>query len=246
MAKERYVNTKFWDDNYIVNLDPIEKLLFLYFLTNPLTNIAGVYEITLKRMAFDTGIDKDMIMKILGRFEAAGKVKYSDGWIAIKNFIKHQKKNPKITAGIKNELLKAPRCLVDWIQGDDSLSIDYDSLSHSNTNTNTNTNIDTNTQNEYPEEFQKFWQEYPRKKEKKKAFRCWKTRLKEGYTADKLILAAKNYAIQCAKKRTQTEYIKHPSTFLGPDKPFEDYLTEVETQTNDATVAALEYYGKMG
>jgi len=38
--KKRYISTKFWDDEFIVNLDPIEKLLFMYFLTNPLTNVA--------------------------------------------------------------------------------------------------------------------------------------------------------------------------------------------------------------
>ena len=56
------VNTKFWDDTYIVTLDPIEKLLYLYFLTNPLTNICGIYEIQLRRVAFDTGIDKEVVV----------------------------------------------------------------------------------------------------------------------------------------------------------------------------------------
>ena len=35
MAKQRYINTKFWRDSYIEDLDPIEKLLFLYLLSNP-------------------------------------------------------------------------------------------------------------------------------------------------------------------------------------------------------------------
>jgi len=29
MSKKRYVDTKFWDDNYIIEKDPNEKLLFL-------------------------------------------------------------------------------------------------------------------------------------------------------------------------------------------------------------------------
>ena len=41
--KHRYIKTKFWDDSYIIELNPHEKLLFLYLITNPLTNIAGVY-----------------------------------------------------------------------------------------------------------------------------------------------------------------------------------------------------------
>jgi hypothetical protein len=118
MAKQRIVNTHFWDDGYIVTLDPIEKLLFLYFLTNSLTNIAGAYEINLRRIAFDTGIDRDMIFKILERFEAVKKIYYRDGWVVIPNFIKHQSPSPKIVSGIRNELSQLPKGIADLINCD--------------------------------------------------------------------------------------------------------------------------------
>lgn len=131
------INTKFWDDGYITELDPIEKLLFLYLLTNPLTTIAGAYEIKLKRMAFDTGIDKDMCQKILDRFEKDEKVFYRENWIIIKNFIKHQLKNPKVERGIEIELSKAPEEVSRIVYG-----YSMDRLSHSNPNTNTNPKAD--------------------------------------------------------------------------------------------------------
>lgn len=108
MAKQRYVNTRFWDDGYIITLDPTEKLLFIYLLTNPLTNIVGAYELSLRRSAFDTGIDSDTILKIFQRFEAAGKVYFRDGWVVIVNFVKHQSHNPKIMSGIRAELAHMP------------------------------------------------------------------------------------------------------------------------------------------
>lgn len=126
MAKQRYINTRFWDDNYIASLDPIEKLLFIYFLTNPLTEISGAYEIPLKRVALDTGIDRDMVQKILNRFADEDKIIYRDGWILVTNFIKHQSVNPKIVTGIESAVKRCP----EWIQ--DRLSIAYDSLSHLN------------------------------------------------------------------------------------------------------------------
>jgi len=116
MSKKRYVDTKFWDDNYIIDKDPIEKLLYLYLLTNTLTNISGIYEINIRRIAFDTGIDKEMVLKILERFEEDDKIKYKDGWVAIKNFIKYQMDNPKIRAGICYELKNKPKELVDFVE----------------------------------------------------------------------------------------------------------------------------------
>ncbi len=116
MAKERVVNTRFWDDSYIMTLDPIEKLLFLYLITNPLTNIAGVYEISPKRIGFDTGLDRDMVVKILGRFEVDKKIFYRDGWVFVVNFVKNQKNNQSVQEGIKREIEALPNHIKELIQ----------------------------------------------------------------------------------------------------------------------------------
>ena len=115
MAKQRYVNTHFWDDKFIIELEPLERLLFLYCLTNPLTNILGAYEISLRRIAFDTGLDNDMVVRTFQRFEVAGKMYYRNGWLVITNFIKHQSLNPKIVSGIRNELANIPKELVELV-----------------------------------------------------------------------------------------------------------------------------------
>lgn len=135
MAKKRYVDTRFWIDDYVSNLDPVEKLLFLYLLTNPFTDISGVYEIPVKNIALDSGIDKEMVIKILKRFEKDKKIFYKEGWVAIKNFQKHQNtQNPKISRGIEIGLSKAPLSLID------KLSIGNEELSHLNLNSNLNSN----------------------------------------------------------------------------------------------------------
>ena len=91
--KLRSINTHFWNDNYVVNLDPIEKLLFLYLLTNENTNMLGIYELNLRRIAFDTGIDKDMLIKIFDRFNRDGRMTYTNGFVILHKFIKHQRYN---------------------------------------------------------------------------------------------------------------------------------------------------------
>lgn len=112
MAKLRSVNTHFWDDTYVITLDPIEKLLFLYLLTNPLTDICGAYEINLRRVALDTGIDQEMVLKMLDRFHIADKITYHKGWILIHNFVKNQSTNPSVLEGVTRSLNLCP----DWIR----------------------------------------------------------------------------------------------------------------------------------
>lgn len=74
---------------------------------------------------------------------------------------------------------------------------------------------------EYSANFLEFWSAYPRKKEKSKAWRVWRTRIKEKTPASNMIIAAKNYAVECLG--FDEKYIKLAATFIGPDKPFLEY-----------------------
>ena len=73
-------------------------------------------------------------------------------------------------------------------------------------------------------DFESFWKCYPRRKEKAKAYRCYQTRLKEGYSAEDMMEAARLYAEEFRTMDKEYRYIKLAATFLGPDKPFEDYI----------------------
>lgn len=96
MSKLRSVSTNFWTDPFIEDLSPNEKLLFLYLITNPKTNMLGVYEVSIKKMSYETGLNKDVIEKALKGFERLGKVKYVKNHIVLLNFLKHQNFNPNM------------------------------------------------------------------------------------------------------------------------------------------------------
>lgn len=91
MSVQRFISTSFWDDEWIQTLQANEKLLYLYLLTNPLTNIAGVYKITPRRMFFDTGIPEADIESILCGFSADGKAHLRFGYIVIPAWPAHQR-----------------------------------------------------------------------------------------------------------------------------------------------------------
>jgi len=151
MKKLRSVNTRFWDDTFISELTPTSKLLFLYLLTNPLTNVLGIYEIQLKRISFDTGIGLETVKKTLKDFETLKKVFYVDGFIVLSNFIKNQSMNTNMKTGAIKSFNELPNELKDKILDKDLE--DFESLLNAlkafeNSNSNSNSNIEDEDENE--------------------------------------------------------------------------------------------------
>jgi len=125
--KMRSVNTRFWDDSFIQDINPTEKLLFLYLLTNPLTNILGIYEISLRRISFDTGLNKEIIQKGLERFERVRKVYYIDEFIILPNFLKNQKLNSNMKVGVSKIFNELPNELKHNVLDNEKENVSNDS-----------------------------------------------------------------------------------------------------------------------
>ena len=82
----------------------------------------------------------------------------------------------------------------------------------------------------YSTEFECFWEVYPRKSDKGEAYKKYLTRLKDGWSPEQLLTAAKKYRAQIITNRTDQKYIKLCKTFLSDTTPFTDYLTKIERQ----------------
>ena len=135
MAKQRYINTEFWDDEYILSLPTAGKLLFIYLFTNARATVAGVYKTTISHITFHTGLTMIEADSWMQKFEADDKAIYRDGWLMMTNTIKHQNtKNSKIMTGIAEVLKDCPQ----WIQ--DRLCMTHQETSHLNLNSNLNLN----------------------------------------------------------------------------------------------------------
>lgn len=61
--------------------------------------------------------------------------------------------------------------------------------------------------------FLEFWDNYPRKIDKRAAERAWKAAVKRGVDPTHMITAAGAYALRC--RGTEPRFIKHPSTWLN-------------------------------
>ena len=82
----------------------------------------------------------------------------------------------------------------------------------------------------YSTEFECFWEVYPRKSDKGEAYKKYLTRLKDGWSPEQLLTAAKKYRAQIITNRTDQKYVKLCKTFLSDTTPFTDYLTRIERQ----------------
>ena len=74
------------------------------------------------------------------------------------------------------------------------------------------------------EEFESIWSLYPNKRGKEGALRYYVKWRKAGYSFDQMRSAVSNYRAECQRSGTEPRFIKHGSTFFGPDKPFADYV----------------------
>lgn len=79
---------------------------------------------------------------------------------------------------------------------------------------------ETTTENKYSSEFEEFWSIYPRKLDKKKAYKSFHRPLKE-YGIDEILKGTRAYAKSV--KGSEAKFIKHASTFLNNDSFIDGY-----------------------
>lgn len=92
MGIKRIVDTSFWTDSKVDDFSPEDKYFMLYLLTNPFSTQLGIYEISIKQVAFQLGYSVEAVKVLLDRFENKYDViVYSEDTkeIAIKNFLRH-------------------------------------------------------------------------------------------------------------------------------------------------------------
>lgn len=152
LAIYRNVSLTFWEDNKVVDdFTPEDKYFLLYLLTNPHTNLIGCYEVSIKQMSNELGIEKSKVEELLTRMEKVHKVIFYAGEtkeILIKNWHKYnwtksEKLKKPISDNIKNiksEELKKYMVSIGYLYGIDTT----DSVTVTDTITVTDTDNSSN------------------------------------------------------------------------------------------------------
>lgn len=227
------IDTRFWSDNFISELNPLDRYLFLYFLTNEHTNISGIYEVPLKRISDETGIEKEMLSKMMKRLK--GRIEYIDGWVAIKNFSKYQSDNESVRKGIENAKALIPSHILQRVdsllESEDTVGTESDiSELESELKLEPKLNTTKKVMKEgYSTEFDTFWEKYPRKTGKGEAWRSWsKARLP---TLADILESLEKQKLSAQWKKDNGQFIPHPATWLN-QRRWEDEVQEEKITSN--------------
>lgn len=111
MAGYRQIHTQIWRDDWFGELSADEKLLFIYLFSNESSSFTGLYKISLRVMAFETGLAQEFIEETLSKFEENGKAVYRDGIIWVVNMWRyHYNASPKVAVRVKKDIALIPDC----------------------------------------------------------------------------------------------------------------------------------------
>ena len=126
MSGYRQLHTHMWSDGWFTELEPDIKLLFIYLFSNERASVCGLYELPVRTISFETGLDREVIKKGLEVFNKADKVKYDfdKGVVWVKNMLKYQgSSSPKVKVRIMTDFDAVPDCGLKEQFGDTLLRI---------------------------------------------------------------------------------------------------------------------------
>lgn len=114
MTGFRQLHCKMWSsDTWFSGLTTEMKLLFIYLFSNEHTSVCGLYELPIRVMSFESGLERTQVESILNFFIDADKIAYDfeKGVIWVKNMWRYQgSSSPKLAARIKADIKAVPDC----------------------------------------------------------------------------------------------------------------------------------------
>jgi len=123
---ERNIDTGIWADAWFQDLDPPRKLLFIYLWTNPHCSSAGMYQISARTIAFDTGLSLEEIPSLLESLAPKVRWYQSESLLWVPNFLRRQSRSPKFLTAVAKSLRHLPGDRVsEFLSYNSNVSIPY-------------------------------------------------------------------------------------------------------------------------
>ena len=236
----RQIYLSFWTDSKVdEEFTPEDKYFYLYLLTNPHTNLCGCYEVGVKQMARETGYNEDTVRHLIKRLETIHNViRYNADTkeMLLLNWSKYNwSKSADLLKGVERSLVfvksdEFRAYIFGLINGNNETlptpSPDPRGTSVTVTVTDTDTvKAVSKNNNNYTDDFELFWHEYPRKVGKKDAFEKFK---KAKQPVQVLISAVREQKNSEMWTKENGRFIPNPATWLNQGR-WDDTLPKPKT-----------------
>ncbi len=243
--KTRIIHTKFWEDSYIAELNPKEKLLFLYLITNQRVNLVWFYECPDRVILFDTGLSNKELQETKKKFMEDRRVLFVENYVYLvnankyesytgeKNKVASEKLLSQISTPIKDEVNRLLDTPIDTPIDTPSIG----SISHKSEVISNKLEV---INNKSEENFEKFWKTYPRKVNKKKSFEKYLKLVGKDNELVGKIQSAIEMQLETTYKKTEKKYIPHPTTWLNNAKWEDEVETPKKKFANERTMTKKE------
>jgi 5-methylcytosine-specific restriction endonuclease McrA len=107
----RQIHTKIWKDGWFLDLPPAGKLLFVYLFSNERASVAGIYELPIKVICWETDLDESTVVQFLKEFAEQKKAWYQDSVVWVKNLRRYNATSSiKVLERIRRDLMELPEC----------------------------------------------------------------------------------------------------------------------------------------
>lgn len=270
MAIYRNIQMSFWTDAKIADtFTPDEKLMYLYLLTNPHTNLCGCYEISVRQIAFEIGYKSEQVEKLIKSLQEKHVISYSleSREILLVNWHKYNwTTSEKFRKPLREEVKKVKKSefrgyLERILYGTDTVSdngeygIDATVLFCSDTAllcsdtgllcSDTDTGDDgISKPKSIAADFEQLWKLYPRKQGKRTAFEAYKKARKDGITDEEIRTGIEAYSEYIRIGRVEPQFIKMGGTFFSQRAWSDDWTPQHKKDKYSQQLEDMEGWGK--
>lgn len=224
----RIIQTRFYKDNDVRKLSLYGQHLFLYLLTSEHINISGIFELPDDYISLESKLTPEQLQQAKIELSNLNKVLFSDGWVKVVNAEKNNKyrNSPSNETAYQREIERVPKHILDLFL-DTSVNstptlLPTVVINNKQEIINNKQEIEKEKISKIEEKFNEFWNLYPEKKSKKKAFEKYKQVYDKHDEIMKGLNAYINHTqyLEKKKKDNPLERIfipayKHPTTWLN-------------------------------
>lgn len=251
MATYRNIQMSFWTDSKVTDdFTPEDRYFYLYLMTNPHTNLAGCYELSLKIASNETGYTKEVIENLIDRFTTVHNlIRYSRNTkeVLILNWSKFNWTSSEATMkGVRKSVsevkdLEFKGFLESLLNKEEGVSIPpMDGMGETVTFTDTFTDKKGKggvggkpKSSELKSEFESLWKLYPKKQGKDKAYGYYEKVRKNGTAYEEVERGINSYVAYINANEIDMQYVKQGSTFFSQKAWNDDWsIRKKKSNTN--------------